>query len=209
MLKILEELVKAGKLSEDEAKKVEAEIEKVVEVKTKELKDEVAKLKSELDTTKQALEAEKAKLLEELEKAKKEGNAEKVKEYEAKLAEKEQQLQSLQQNLQRLQIDNALYKALENYEVIDKEVVAEVLKAKAKLSEDGKILLGDKDLEEGLKEFFESKPHLLKATGKQGSGTQSGRQSGGATLRKSALTDEQKAQFIKEHGQEAYLNLPD
>jgi len=209
MLKILKELIKAGKLSEEEAKQIESEVTELVENKTIELKSEVEKLRSELDTTKQALESEKAKLLEELEKAKKEGDAEKIKEYEAKLTEKEQQLQTLQQNLQKLQIDNSLIKALENYDVIDKEVVAEVLKTKAKLSEDGKILLGNKDLEEGLKEFFENKPHLLKATGQSGSGAQAGKQSGGAGLRKSAMSDEQKAQYIQEHGQEAYLSLPD
>lgn len=51
----------------------------------------------------------------------------------------------------------------------------------------------------------ESKPLLWGAP--QGSGAQ-GNKGGGQNLNRSSMTADQKASFIKEHGQQAFLNLP-
>ena len=211
MPEILKKLIEAGKITEDEAKQLQEEIVKEQQAKLQELQQELEKYKAEATKTKEILEAERAKLQEELEKAKKEGNLDKIKEYEAKLGEKEQQLAELQKTITQLKVENTLNKALDKFNVIDKELVAEALKNRVKVDEQGNILIGDKPIEEGLKEFFESKPHLLKAQGQggAGAGAQGGASSFKGAKRRSEMSDVEKAEFIKQHGQEAYLNLPE
>ena len=51
----------------------------------------------------------------------------------------------------------------------DPEVVYELLSKKAKV-ENGKVLVDGKPVEEALKELFEKKPYLVKASQRQGSG---------------------------------------
>ena len=54
--------------------------------------------------------------------------------------------------------------------MIDAEIVSEVLSVKLELKDDAVIFNDGKSLEDGLENFFDSKPHLLKAKGSNGSG---------------------------------------
>ena len=52
---------------------------------------------------------------------------------------------------------------------VDPDVVYELMSRKAEVK-DGKVLVDGKSVEEALKELFEQKPYLVKASGKEGSG---------------------------------------
>ncbi len=181
MLKILQNLLETGKISEEAAKAIDAEVSKII----KEARDEAASWRvkykelnqtyEEVVSSKTSLEEQLKSLDERIKKAKEEGKKELVKELEAQKQEKEElskKLAELENTSKALRIENALNKALNNYEVIDPEVVAEVLKAKLDVI-DGEVKFKDgKSLEDGIKEFFENKPHLLKAKGNAGSGVE-------------------------------------
>jgi len=107
----------------------------------------------------------------------------KLKELEAKLkrAEKDKGefLSKYEQeaNLRKqFLIENAIQKALGDFEVFDKEVVGNFVSRNVVVDDDGKVKYKDSDgltidLKEGLKTFFEQKPNLLKGQGQGGSGT--------------------------------------
>ena len=107
----------------------------------------------------------------------------KLKELEAKLkrAEKDKGefLSKYEQeaNLRKqFLIENAIQKALSDFEVFDKEVVGNFVSRNVVVDDDGKVKYKDSDgltidLKEGLKTFFEQKPNLLKGQGQGGSGT--------------------------------------
>jgi len=219
MFKKIKEMLEAGKISQEVAQELDNEVSGAL----KEVRDEAAewrekyenlnKTYNELANSKNILEAQVKELEAKIEKAKEEGKAELVKELESEKQSKQelmQKLQELEAKSRNLTIENELSKALENYDVIDKEVIKAVLKSNVDLTEDGiKFKVGDTatSLEEGLKKFFEEKPHLLKAKDLKGSGVQGGQVPGG--LKKSQMSAAQKAEFIKQHGQEAYLKLED
>ena len=183
MLKILQQLLEAGKISEEAAKIIDEDVSKTL----KELRDEAARWRvkykelnqtyEEVVSSKTSLEEQLKSLDERIQKAKEEGKKELVKELEAQKKEKEElskKLAELEATSKSLRIENALSKALSAYDVIDRDVVAEVLKAKIDLI-DGEVKFKDgKSLEDGLREFFENKPHLLKPKGSAGSGAGSG-----------------------------------
>jgi len=52
---------------------------------------------------------------------------------------------------------------------VDPDVVYELLSKRAEVK-DGKVLIEGKDVEEALKELFEQKPYLVRASGREGSG---------------------------------------
>jgi len=179
MLKILQKLLEAGKISEEAAK----EIDNDLGAELKKLKDEAAEWRvkykelsqtyEEVASSKNSLEEQLKSLDERIAKAKEEGKKELVKELEAQKKEKEEltnKLKQLEATSKSLRVENALNKALSAYEVIDPEVVAEVIKQRVDVI-DGEVKFKDgKSLDDGIKEFFESKPHLLKAKGNGGSG---------------------------------------
>jgi len=73
-------------------------------------------------------------------------------------------------------ISNSVQKALDAFDVFDKDVVGDYVSKKVVLEEDGKVKFKADDgvlldLSEGLKDFFAKKPSLLKAQGQGGSGT--------------------------------------
>ena len=182
MLKILQQLLEAGKISAEAAK----EIDEDLSGELKKLRDEAAEWRvkykelnetyEEVINSKKSLEEQVKSLDERIAKAKEEGKKELVKELEAQKKEKEElskKLAELEATSKNLKIENALNKVLSGYEVIDPEVISEVLKSKVTLI-DNDVKFQDKSLEEGIKEFFENKPHLLKPKGNAGSGAGSG-----------------------------------
>ena len=189
MLKILQQLLEAGKISEEAAKAIDEDLSKEL----KKLRDEAAEWRvkykelnetyEEVVNSKTSLEKQLKSLDEKIAKAKEEGKAELVKELEAERASKEElqtKLQQLEATSKSLRIENALNKALGAYEVIDPEVVAEVLKSKIDVVE-GEVKFKDGlPLEDGVRKFFDSKPHLLKAKGNEGSGAGNNPNTGGA-----------------------------
>ena len=191
MLKILQQLLEAGKISEEAAKIIDDDLSKEL----KKLRDEAAEWRvkykelnetyEEVASSKTSLEEQLKNLDEKIKKAKEEGKKELVKELEAERAQKEElnkKLAELEATSKSLKIENALNKALSAYEVIDSDVVAEVLKAKIDVV-DGEVKFRDGSLlEDGIKKFFETKPHLLKAKGNEGSGAGNNPQFGEDTL---------------------------
>lgn len=179
MLKILQTLLEAGKISEEAAKTIDEDLSKEL----KKLRDESAEWRNkykelnqtykEVANSKTNLEEQLKNLDERIAKAKEEGQKELVKELEAQKKEKEElnkKLAELEATSKSLRVENALNKTLNSYDVIDPEVIGEVLKTKIDVV-DGEVKFKDgKPLEEGIKEFFEAKPHLLKAKGNAGSG---------------------------------------
>jgi len=199
MLKILQKLLEAGKISEEAAK----EIDNDLGAELKKLRDEAAEWRvkykelsqtyEEVASSKNSLEEQLKSLDERIAKAKEEGKKELVKELEAQKKEKEEltnKLKQLEATSKSLRVENALNKALSAYEVIDPEVVAEVIKQRVDVI-DGEVKFKDgKSLDDGIKEFFESKPHLLKAKGNGGSGAGS---NSGTGFKEDTLT----AQLLK------------
>ena len=80
----------------------------------------------------------------------------------------------------KLTTDNALERELGKYELIDREIVGNFIRSSIVYDEDGQMRFNDNGihvaLDEGVKSFLESRPHLMKPVGNGGgSGT------GGAT----------------------------
>jgi len=210
-MSILQKLLSEGKLTAEDVTAIENEVAAKFQEELNKLKAERDRLSQEVTQAKLQLENEKKALEEQLQKAKSEGNLDKIKEYEAKLAEKEKQLSEMAENVKKLKVEATLNSVLDKFPVIDKELIAEAVKNKIEVTENGEIKYeGGKALEEGLKEFFDAKPHLLKAQGNSGSGSDgSGGTFKGGSKRRSEMSDVERAKFIKEHGQQAYLNLPE
>ena len=179
MLKILEKLLGAGKISEEVAKEIDTDLSGEL----KKLRDESAKWRTkynELNSTYEEVVSSKSKLEEQvknidekIQKAKDEGKKELVTELEKEKQEKSelmQKLNELENTTKTLKIENALSKALATYEVLDNEIVSDVLKSKLQVVENEIKFDDGLPLEEGVKKFFESKPHLLKPKGNEGSG---------------------------------------
>lgn len=214
----IKELLEAGKISQEVAQELDGEVSKAL----KELRDENAKYRTKAKELSQALEEvtgskeELQKQLESLDeriaKAKEEGKQELAHRLEAERAEKDKlkaTLESIEARNRELTIENAIGGVLGKFDVIDSEVVGAVLKGAVEVGESG-VMYREGDallpLDDGVKKFFEAKPHLLKSTGQNGSGANGG----GASFvgkKKSEMSAAQKAEFIKQNGQKAYLNL--
>ena len=120
-------------------------------------------------------------------------------------------MQELQSNLEvfqnenkSLKIESAIKNALSKYEVIDNETAEYFIKGRVVLDGDNlKYKDGENSLtlEDGLKKFFEDKPHLLKAKGNGGSGAGDGNNSGGEKSFKDMTLTEQ-GELYKKNPQE-------
>ena len=179
MLKILERLLGAGKISEEVAKEIDTDLSGEL----KKLRDESASWRTkynELNNTYEEVVSSKSKLEEQVKsidekinKAKEDGKKELVTELEKEKQEKSdlmQKLSEMENTSKALRIENALSKALATYEVLDNEIVSDVLKGKLQVVENEIKFSDGLPLEEGVKKFFETKPHLLKPRGNEGSG---------------------------------------
>jgi len=179
LLKILERLLGAGKISEEVAKEIDTDLSGEL----KKLRDESASWRTkynELNNTYEEVVSSKSKLEEQVKsidekinKAKEDGKKELVTELEKEKQEKSdlmQKLSEMENTSKALRIENALSKALATYEVLDNEIVSDVLKGKLQVVENEIKFSDGLPLEEGVKKFFETKPHLLKPRGNEGSG---------------------------------------
>jgi len=211
MFKKLKELLEAGKIDENIAKELDSEIS----VALKEVRDEDAsyrvKLKEVEDSYKKQLEEKTKELEEKIEEAKKAGELEVAKQFEEKLKALENEKSELEAKTKQALLDSAINKVLAETKVVDADLARLYLKEHISLEDDKPIVkVGDEvlNLENGVKKLFEAKPNLLAAAGNGGSGASNG---GGSYVgkRKSEMSPTEKAQFIKEKGQEAYLKLED
>lgn len=94
----------------------------------------------------------------------------------------QQDLSNLQDANKSLTIESTISKALDGYDIIDRDIVTTVLKNNVIVDDDGvKFKSGDNTVtvDEGVKGFFDVKPHLLKAKGNPGSGAGSNGSQGG------------------------------
>jgi len=219
MFKKLGELLEAGKIDKEVADALDAEISGSL----KELRDESASWRvkyqdlnksfESVSKTKEDLEAKLSNFDEAIKKAKEEGKSELVTELEAQ----RQEMQTLQDNLTSIQeqnkalkVESALTSGLSKYDVVDSDLVGNYIKGLVELDGDAlKYKDGENSLalDDGLKKFFEDKPHLLKSQGNGGSGAGNGGNSGGGFTR-SQMSDDEAEAFIAKHGQEAYIGLP-
>jgi len=180
MFKKVKELLENKSISQEVANLLDTEIQ----TELKSLRDESASWRvkyKELETTfnevsssKTNLEEQLASLDEKIANAKDEGKKELVKELEKERKTKDElvsQLNSLEATTKNLKLENALNSALDGYEMIDKELITLSLKQSLDIKDDGVIFGDGKSLEDGVKGFFEAKPHLLKPQGNSGSGT--------------------------------------
>jgi hypothetical protein len=109
--------------------------------------------------------------------------------YKKQLTEREQLLVQKDQQIQDMRISNALTFEISKQNGFVEETVA-LLRNSAAVSKDGAVLLKMRDtngiekevtIEEGLKQFYAARPHLLRATGATGgSGTPPAGSGGGA-----------------------------
>lgn len=219
MFKKLSELLEAGKIDREVAEALDSEIS----ISLKEKNDEAAKwrvkyndLNKNFESVSQAkedLEGKLANFDEAIQKAKDEGKSELVKELEtqkSQMQDLQNNLASIQEQNRALKIETALNSGLSGYEVVDADLVSTYIKGVVELDGDAlKYKDGDNSLslEDGLKKFFEDKPHLLKAQGNGGSGANNGGNSGGA-FKRSEMSDDDADAYIAKHGADAYMQLP-
>lgn len=192
MFKKIEELLEAGKLDKEVAEALDTEIGAAL----KALRDENAQYRTknkelsqsleEITSSKSELEKQLGDLDDRIKKAREEGKSELVAQLEKERAEKDklkETLNSISEKNKELTIQNTIQSALSEYEVIDPEIVQLAVRQYIDLGEDGtpKFKNGDAILpvQDGLKQFFENKPQLLKSTGGGGSGAGAGGQGGG------------------------------
>jgi len=208
MFKAIAALLEAGKIGKEDAEALDAEVSKAL----KDLRDESAKLRNEKKELAQSLEEVKgskeqlAKQVENLDerikKAKEEGKSELVTQLEAERAEKETlkaSLEEIERKNRALTAQSALQSALSKFEVIDGDVVGAVLLPNLEVTDSGvKYKDGENvlDVEEGLKKFFEAKPHLLKSKGQPGSGAGAGGE-GGTTKKWSEMSATERLELYK------------
>jgi|GEM_PF-2701698 len=112
------------------------------------------------------------KLMEEIQALKKELEAlkkspEDTKEEEDEVKRKLKELETFKQKYYEEKIRNSIISAAK--EAVDPEAVYIFLKGKAQISEDGKVLIDGKPVEEAVKELLEKKPYLKKVPTRKGS----------------------------------------
>lgn len=218
MFKKVKELLDAGTISQATADALDAEISgelKILEDKSTSWETKYQDLNSKFESitkTKDELETRLETIDDQIKKAKEDGKAElagQLEEYKKSQEDLKANLESIQSENKNLSIKTGLQGELSKYKVIDNDVVMAVLSEKVTLKDDGGLAFKDGEnklsLEDGLKGFFENKPHLLSVQGNNGSGSQSGNYTGG--IEKSKMSDNDKFEFIKKHGAEAYKNL--
>ena len=101
---------------------------------------------------------------------------------EGKLTEREKALQIKDQEISDLKISNSLTNEINRQNAFAEETLA-LLKSNAVLNKDGQVRIKGKDsngvdidysVEEGIKRFLETRPHLVKSNFKSGSGGKGG-----------------------------------
>lgn len=136
--------------------------------------DDLKKFKTEYEKS------QEQKTQEELLKQKKYEEAENL--YKGKINEFSQKLTAKEQEIQNLRIDHALTNEISRANGFVEESVA-LLKGQVVVDSNGNLSIKSKDangldvnlpLSEGVKKFYEQRPHLLKATHKPGAGTGAG-----------------------------------
>ena len=206
MLKVLKDLLEAKSINEEVASKIDVEVSTII----KEVRDESASYRvkykelqktfEEVNNSKAELEKQVTGLDEKIQKAKTEGKAELVKELEAEKTQKAElmeKLSTLESTTKTLKVENALGKALSKYDVIDTDLLNDTFKHKLNVFNDEVRFSEDKNLEDGLKEFFEAKPHLLKPKGNGGSGAEGGNSGANLDFKKMSL-DEKSELYRKD-----------
>jgi len=145
-------------MSEKETPKSEERIEEQSQenaATTNEQSIEIGKLLEEIHNLKKELEA--------LKKSPEGTKQEEEDEVKRKLKE----LETFKQKYYEEKIRNSIISAAK--EAVDPEAVYILLKGKAELSEDGKVLVDGKPVEEAVKELLEKKPYLKKVPIRKGS----------------------------------------
>lgn len=191
MFKKVSELLESKAITQEVAEALDGEIGNALtklrdENKTlRTEKEGLSKNYDEILKSKSSLEEQLSGIDEKIAQAKKDGESSKVKELEAERAKHSElstSLENLQKANQKLTIDSGVSKGLSGFDVIDSEVVSTVLRQNVSMGEDGQLRYknGETELsvEDGFKDFFENKPHLLKAKGEGGSGAGGGGGSG-------------------------------
>jgi len=221
MFKKLQELLDSGTISAEVANALDGEIGTAL----KELREEakswrekyqtISATYNEVKEAKDALEAKLTDIDKQIEAAKAEGKAELVAQLEATKTEQEAlkgNLERIESENKRLKIDSAITEKLTELNPVDLEAVKTLVSLNADLDENGnvKIKVGDEafDLDTGLTKFKETKATLFAPQGKSGTGSnpQGG---GGKAFKRSEMSPEQKVDFIKQNGNDAYLGLPE
>lgn len=183
MFKKVKELLDNGSISAEVAGLLDAEIKTELTSLRSESAGWRTKYK-ELETTfnevsdsKKSLEEQVTGLDEKIKRAKEDGKLEVIKDLEKEKNEKSELIEkfnNLENTNKSLKIENSLSKSLETYETIDNETVAAVLRMSLNIADNEVKFKDGKTLDEGVKAFFDAKPHLLKAKGNTGSGYQHG-----------------------------------
>lgn len=190
---LINSLLEAGKLDAESANKLNNEAEEL-QGKLQSARDESAgrrkelkELKTQIDQVNESkneiLEAlgvdpeEGLDLSELADRAK--GKTEADKQLELKIKRLERDLDKAQgekaetlKQFHQSQKQSALAKALDKHEWIDKEVVEQLFIGLLEVSDEGVTLSDGISLDDGLAQFANEKPHLLKAKGTGGSGYQ-------------------------------------
>ena len=179
MFKKLKELLESDTISKEVADALDSEIQTELTSLRNEAKsyrekyDELNTTFNEVSESKKSLETQVTSLDEKIKQAKEDGKKELVDELEKERNEKNElvdKFNKVEATNKKLKIENSLSKSLSGFDLIDAEIVSEVLSVKLELKDDAVIFNDGKSLEDGLKNFFDSKPHLLKAKGSNGSG---------------------------------------
>ena len=211
MFNAVKALLEAGKIDKEAAEALDGEITSAI----KEVRDEAAKYRTKLKEAeslyKKQLDEQAAELKNALETAKQEGAEAIAKEYEAKLKALESEKAEYEARAREAMVEATINGVLADVDVVDADLAR--LYIRSHITVDGdKVFVKSGDelltVESGAKKLFEAKPHLIKSTGSPGSGA-GGRTGSMAAKKKSEMSAEDKAAYIKEHGQDAYLALSD
>ena len=116
--------------------------------------------------------ADITKLSEEIRQLKRELEAlkkspENTKDEEDEVKKKIKELETFKQKYYEEKVRNSIFSAAK--EAVDPEVVYLFFRNKAQVSEDGKVLIDGKPVEEAVKELLEKKPYLKKVPSRKGS----------------------------------------
>jgi len=211
MYKELEALI-GKELTKELAEQVHTAYDATIKKLNEESASYRVKLKEVESSLKEQYETQLSDLQKQIAKAKEDGKAEVVKEFETKLTELETQKADLVQKTKNAVIDSTLQKVLSKQEWTSRLGAELIIKQNIHFDEQNdKVMLkvGEEllDVDTGLEKLVEAVPDLkglVKAHTNQGGGNQGGGNQGSKIDVKS-ITPEEKAQFIKEYGSEAYL----
>ena len=191
MFKKLSELVESGTIDKAVAEALDTEISAELTTLRDEAKkyrverDDMTKSFDEVKHAKEDMESKLSDFDDKIKAARLEGKSEIVKELEQEREKQNQLLDNLSKfetENKKLKITNAINEQLGKVKIkADVRSDVEMLLASgANLTDDGVIQYGDKALDEGIKEFFESRQSYLEPVGDPGSGSNNGGGGGGS-----------------------------